>query len=154
MIDGIRAFLPRYPPRAPRGSRPLGSGSLRSGLRVKLSLKRAQAACDVGARTLKQRAVVALDHRHARAHDTGQLEDRHAGGQRIRGEGGAQVIDPRRFADRGGLDRRTPFAAAEVGQVERTPRRAGNTYGESSLGGITSSAAAARVVNGTWRSDR
>jgi hypothetical protein len=46
-----------------------------------------------------QGAVVELDHLHARAHDAGELEYGDAGGERVRGERRAKVVDTRRPID-------------------------------------------------------
>ena len=103
-------------------------------------------------RAVEQRAVVALDHPHGRAHDPRELEHADAGGERVRGERRAQVVDPRRL-------RRTPDASIagahsrrrKLSRLSSPPRGAGNRSGVSSRGGSASSAASARRESGTWR---
>jgi hypothetical protein len=46
----------------------------------------------------------ALDHLDARAHDSRQLVDRDPGGERVRGERGAKVVEPGGISDAGRVD--------------------------------------------------
>lgn len=58
-------------------------------------------------------------------HDPGELEHGHASGERVRRERRAQIVDPCRLPDPGGLDRGRPLAPAPVVQVEQTAAHGG-----------------------------
>jgi hypothetical protein len=101
---------------------------------------------------IEQRPIVALDHRHARAHHACQLKDSDASGERVGSKRGAQVIDACWFGDAGAGDRGRPFAAAEVVQVEQPAlgerRRAGGRAWRAAGRGLCSH------LRGVWRRRR
>ncbi|MGI9097905.1 MAG: HNH endonuclease [Solirubrobacteraceae bacterium] len=55
-------------------------------------VERVEVAGDGRHRAVEQRAVVPFDHLNACAHDTREDEHAHAGGERVRREGRAQVL--------------------------------------------------------------
>jgi hypothetical protein len=63
-------------------------------------------------------AVVAIDHREARAHVAGEIERGDAGTEGEGGEGVPQVVDPTERLDASRALRGSPMAAAEVVQVD------------------------------------
>jgi hypothetical protein len=63
-------------------------------------------------------AVVAVDHKQARAHVAGELERRDSRSKRERGEGVAQVVDPSHRFDAGFDLRWLPVPVTEVAKVE------------------------------------
>jgi hypothetical protein len=96
-------------------------------------------------------SAVALDHPDGRAHDLRQLEDGDASGERVRGEGVAEVVGRRRRLNARCLDCRCPDSAAEVVEVQRTTLGCRERRVASSRAGWSSNAASARRVSGTSR---
>ena len=68
-------------------------------------------------------AVVAVDHRDARADETRDLKHRNAGSERERGVGVAQVIEPADRFDAGGDLVGPPVTAAEDAEVDPAAAR-------------------------------
>jgi hypothetical protein len=68
---------------------------------------------------------VALDHADAGAHDARELEDRDAGGERVAGEGGTQIVDAYRPCDARRLDCGCPLPAAPVVELQHAAERGG-----------------------------
>jgi hypothetical protein len=66
---------------------------------------------------------MALDHPDARPHETGELEHGHTSGECVRGEGRAEVVDPRRSLDARRLNRGRPLAPPEVVEIEEPATR-------------------------------
>jgi hypothetical protein len=94
-----------------RGAGPLAIIRVLGDLTLPLDIERVESPGEVSSSTVEQRAVVALDHSHARAHDAGQRVNAHASGERIGRERGAQVVDacgygPRFESWRGRLPKR------------------------------------------------
>ena len=101
--------------------------------------------------TADQHPVVALDHGDGGARHLRQLEHRHTGGQRVRREGAAQVVDPRRRGDARRLDSRTHCRRRKLFRFSGPPSGAGNSSGVSRRAGRRSSAPSARPASGTSR---
>lgn len=93
----------------------------------------------------EQRSVMALNHRDGRPHDAGELEGRHLGSESVRGEGRAEVVDPRRSRDPGRLNCRGPLPTSEVVEPEEPTAGTGEEVArypgrELPEGGVESSA--------------
>ena len=67
--------------------------------------------------------VVAVDHRQARAHEPGEVEDRDPGAEREGGVGVTQIVGPADRLNAGGELCGPPLARAEVVQVDVTAAR-------------------------------
>jgi hypothetical protein len=78
---------------------------------------------------------VALDHANACAHHAGELEHGDTGGERVRRERRAQVVDPDGCRDAGALDGGRPFAPPEVVEVEELAGRRREQQRRRELGG-------------------
>src|SRR4029450_3387038 len=70
-------------------------------------------------------AVVAVDHRQARAHEAGEVEGRDTGTKGEGSKGVAQVVDAPARIDPGLDLGRRPYTCAEVAQVEVAAARRG-----------------------------
>jgi len=97
-----------------------------------------------------QVAVVAVDHRDARAHEAGDGEHRHAGAERKGGVGVAQFVEVAQLLDASGCLCRLPMPAAEAAEVDPLPRVFGNRISLSECG-RRSSASRAFACSGTAR---
>ncbi len=95
-------------------------------------------------------AVVAVDHRDARAHEAGEVEDGDARPEREGGVGVAQVVETPQRLDAGGRLCGPPFAGAEVVEVEVAAPRRREQQGLS-MRGSRSSASSAIACSGTAR---
>ena len=87
----------------------LDGASLHSGFDATTLRPRVEASADRLLGVPGQVAVGAVDHRHAGAHDSGQLEDRDTGGECLSGEGVAQ-LEWAALPDPGRLEHRVPVA--------------------------------------------
>lgn len=86
------------------GTDPARSPLIRLGGLLELGLERLKPCSDSLMRPADERAVAALQHADGCAPHLGQLKGRHASGEGVRGECGAQVVEACRYLDAGGLD--------------------------------------------------
>src|SRR5437588_311910 len=96
-------------------------------------------------------AVVAVDHRQARAHVTEKVERGDPSTEREGRERVPEIVNPARRLDRSGVLGRLPVPVAEVVEVKRAPSEAANTRPPRPSMGRASSAASARACSGTAR---